>query len=96
MAKAQPLEIGEYRFKKKSDALDFLRAMLNRYRPGDRVADVDAQFLELALMRHPEASSKIGSGAKMFEVRKADYGTQCFWIVRVDGSEERFSYKSCV
>lgn len=44
----------------------------------------------------PDAATKIGSGVRGFEVRSADYGTQCFWILRVDGSDERFSYKSCI
>ncbi len=96
MGKAQPIEIGDYRFERKTDALVFMKEMLNRYHPGDTVSAADADFLILALKRHPESASKIGVGPKKFEVRSADYGTQCFWIVRNDGSEERFSYKSCV
>lgn len=96
MAKAQPLNIAGHDFKGKTDARAFMRAMLNRYRPGDTVNATDAIFLGAALRLHPEAQSKIGSGPKRFEVRSADYGTQCFWIVRTDGSEERFSYLSCV
>ena len=96
MAKAQPVEIGRHKFERKADALTFMKEMLNRYRPGDVVDTADAEFLIIALKRHPEAESKIGIGPKRFEVRSADYGTQCFWIIRVDGSEERFSYKSCV
>jgi Protein of unknown function (DUF3223) len=73
-----------------------MKAMLNQYRPGDTVDAGDAEFLAAALARHPEANSKIGTGPRHFEVRSADYGTQCFWIIRTDGSEERFSYKSCI
>lgn len=96
MAKAQPIEIGEHRFGKKTEALVFTREMLNRYRPGDTVSTTDAEFLIAALRRHPDGPSKIGVGPKRFEVRSADYGTQCFWIIRTDGSEERFSYKKCI
>jgi hypothetical protein len=35
-----------------------------------------------ALARHPEAKEKIGAGVKDFSVRKADYGTKCFWMNR--------------
>ncbi|WJI78038.1 MULTISPECIES: DCL family protein [unclassified Mesorhizobium] len=70
--------------------------MLNRYRPGDAVSAADVAFLAEALKRHPEARTKIGSGIRSFDVRSADYGTKCFWVLRTDGSEERFSYKSCV
>lgn len=96
MAKAQPVEIAGHHFERKTDALAFMKVMLNRYRPGDAVGAADGEFLEEALKRHPEASMKIGPGVRSFEVRSADYGTQCFWILRTDGSEERFSYKSCV
>lgn len=96
MARAQSIEIAGQKFEKKGDALAYMKAMLNRYRPGARVSDADAAFLAEALKRHPEAHAKIGAGIHGFEVRTADYGTQCFWILRTDGTDERFSYKSCV
>ena len=96
MAKKQPLEIGDIQFAGKGEASGYLKAMLNKYRPTDQVSAEDAAFLALALQRHPEATQKIGSGIRGFEVRSADFGTQCFWVLRTDGSEERFSYKSCV
>jgi hypothetical protein len=96
MAKAQSVDIAGHQFPRKTDALAFLKVMLNRYRPGDTVSDADKVFLLEALKRHPEAAAKIGAGVKGFEVRSAEYGTQCFWILRVDGSDERFSYKSCI
>ncbi|RWH82634.1 MAG: DUF3223 domain-containing protein [Mesorhizobium sp.] len=96
MAKPQPVEIAGHRFERKTDARSFMKVMLNRYRPGDAVSAADGAFLVEALKRHPEAVTKIGPGVRSFQVRSADYGTQCFWILRIDGSEERFSYKSCV
>lgn len=96
MAKAQSVEIAGHQFPRKTDALAFLKVMLNRYRPGDTVGAEDKAFLLEALRRHPDAASKIGCGVKSFEIRSADYGTQCFWILRVDGTDERFSYKSCI
>ena len=96
MAKAQPIQIAGQKFEKKGDALAYMKAMLNCYRPGASVSVTDAAFLADALKRHPEAHTKIGAGVRSFEVRSADYGTQCFWILRTDETEERFSYKSCV
>lgn len=96
MAVAKAVQLGCLSFRTKGDALAFLRTMLNRYKPGDRVNDQDASILACALQRHPDAVVKIGSGIAHFDVRSADYGTQCFWITRTDGSTERFSYKSCV
>lgn len=96
MAKAQPVEIGDMKFAKKGDALDHLKSILNSYSPEELVSPVDEIFLLEALKKHPEVSEKFGVGIAHLFVRRADYGTKCFWIKRTDGSEERFSYKSCV
>lgn len=96
MAKAVQVKLGEYSFDTKTDALSKVRETLNRYSPGDRVSLNDEKLLRALVERHPEASSKIGQGVDHFMVRSADYGTQCFWVVRNDGSTERFSYKACL
>ncbi len=96
MAKAQPVKIGNLDFAKKGDALNHLKSILNSYSPEERVSVKDDSFLMEALKLHPEADEKIGIGIDHMFVRRADYGTKCFWIRRTDGSEERFSYKSCV
>ena len=96
MARAKPVEIGDMRFSKKGEALDYLRSVLNKYSPEDRVSAEDEHFLLQALARHPDAIEKAGVGVDYLFVRTADYGTKCFWVRRTDGSEERFSYKSCV
>jgi len=96
MGKAQPIKIGEKQFSKKGDALEFLKTMLGRYKLNERVSSPDFKFLVAALKNHPDYAEKVGSGIDHFEVRSADYGTRCFWIIRGDGSTERFSYKSCV
>lgn len=96
MGRAIPVSFGDIQFSRKGDAKAFLKAMLNRYRPGEVVADEDAIVLRHALLRHPEAASKSGAGISGFEVHEAEYDTQCFWVRRVDGSLEKFSYQSCV
>ena len=96
MGRGQSIEIAGHIFSKKSDALAYLKDMLNRYHPEEAVSDVDANFLRHALAKHPSADEKIGSGISSFFVRRADYGTKCFWIKRVDGTEEKFSYISCI
>jgi len=96
VAKAQPVEIGEIKFPRKGDALKYLQSMLNSYRFEERVSDDDQTFLLNALNHHPDGKEKLGVGLDYFFVRRADYGTKCFWIKRLDGSVERFSYKHCV
>lgn len=92
----KPLTIGPYHFSKKGEAAEFLKSMLHKYDVGDRVSAEDAEVLRAALALHPDATAKVGAGITHVSVRSADFGTKCFWVNRVDGSSEKFSYKSCV
>lgn len=93
---AKPITIGTRHFAKKGDAAAFLQAILHRYDVGDRVSSADEDVLRAALALHPDAKEKIGCGIKSFSVRSADFGTKCFWINRLDGTTEKFSYMACV
>jgi hypothetical protein len=96
MARAQPVEIGGVKFAKKGDALEHLRKILKRYSVGEHVSADDQAFLLEALKNHPDVDEKIGAGVDFICIQRADYNSRCFWIKRIDGSEVRFSYKSCV
>ena len=96
MGRAQPIEIAGKVFSKKGDALEYLKNMLNSYQPEEIVSEVDTYFLRHTVDKHPNSKEKIGVGIRGFFVRRADYGTKCFWIRRVDGTEEKFSYINCV
>ncbi|KVC94919.1 MULTISPECIES: DCL family protein [Burkholderia] len=53
--------------------------------------------LQYLLMLHPRAAEKIGLGVARFLVERNHHGSgRGFKIVRVDGTEERFSYKACL
>jgi hypothetical protein len=96
MGRAKPVILATRTFSKQGDAWDFFGDMLHRYAPGDRVSVADQADLAELLKRHPDASAKIGVGIDHFEVQEADYDTQCFRVVRTDGTWERFSYQTCV
>lgn len=96
MSRGIAVKIGQRQFANKTAALAFFKDILNRYRPGDRVSHDDSIDLAALLTRHTEANKKIGSGVDHFEVMSAEYGTQCFCIVRKDGSSEDFSYVHCL
>ena len=96
MGVAKPIMIGDLEFAKKGDAVEYFKVMLNKYSPGDKVSEADGRLLAFLLGRHPETKAKIGSGIRHFNVRSADFGTQCFWITRSDGSTERFAFRSCL
>jgi hypothetical protein len=95
MAK-KPLTLGRHHFSKKADAEAFLKAMLHRYDVGDKVGAEDVEVLSAALALHPDATAKAGAGITHCSVRSADFGTKCFWVNRVDGSSEKFSYRACL
>ncbi|WP_110657134.1 DCL family protein [Salinicola halimionae] len=88
---AKPIHLGPMYFKKRGDAVEYLKKMLHRYDVGDRVNSDDAVILQAALEHHPDSAAKIGCGITDFSVRSADYGTKCFWVNRPDGTTEKFS-----
>ena len=92
MGRAKPVILATQTFAKQGDAWAYFGDMLKRYSPGDRVSLRDQADLSELLKRHPDAATKIGVGIDHFEVQEADYDTQCFRAVRVDGTWERFSY----
>lgn len=93
---AKPIDLRVVTFASQGAATAHFRAMLGRYRPGDTVNKDDAVELSALLMRHPDYVEKLGSGVEHFEVIPAEYGTQCFQIVRSDLTSERFSYPACI
>ncbi len=96
MGRAKPVELATRSFEKQSDATAFFREMLNSYRPGDRVSDEHSLDVAGLLERHPEYATKVGCGVDHFEIEMTEHGTQCFRIVRVDGSGTDFSYPHCI
>lgn len=96
MARGNRVELETIEFDNKSLALAFFKAMLNEYIPGDRVSDTDAPHLNALFKRHADYESKVGCGIDHFGVMPGDYGTQCFCVIRKDGTKEGFSYIRCV
>jgi hypothetical protein len=96
MGRSKPVELATRSFEKQADATSFFKAMLNRYRPGERVNDEDGLDLAALLERHTEYVAKVGCGVNHFEVMLTEHGTRCFRIIRTDGSGTDFSYPHCI
>jgi hypothetical protein len=96
MARGKPVVLDTRSFANQNEAKAFFKAMLNRYRPKQRVSDADAADLAALLKRHTEYKDKVGVGIDHFEVMSADFGTQCFRVVRADGTGDDFSYRHCI
>ena len=94
--RSKPVELATRSFEKQGDATAFFKAMLNRYRPGERVSDEDGLDLAALLERHTEYVAKVGCGISHFQVMMTGQGTQCFRIIRKDGSGTDFSYLHCI
>jgi hypothetical protein len=80
------------------DVRQEIQRILHSYPIGSRVNSEDAKFLLDILYNHPEADAKIGCGIKAFEVRKNTRYTnhRCFYIIRIDKSEDDFSTSKCL
>ena len=96
MARSKPVELATRSFEKQGDATAFFKAMLNRYRPGERVSDEDGLDVAALLERHIEYAAKVGCGVSRFQVMMTEHGTQCFRIIRTDGGGTDFSYPHCI
>lgn len=96
MARGKPVSLESKSFANQGQAYDFFKEMLNRYVPGEIVASDDAVHLSALFKRHPSYLEKVGPGVSYFEVMPADYGSQCFCAVLLNGTKEGFSYKKCV
>jgi hypothetical protein len=96
MSRGKPVVLSTRSFEKQGDAVDFFKAMLGRYKVGDRVADLDALDLSSLLERHDEYEKKAGVGVDHYTVIMTEHGTPCFRITRKDGTGTDFSYRHCV
>lgn len=96
MARGKTVVLKTKEFATQLLATAFFKQMLNSYKPGDRVSDDDAEHLVELLKRHSEYESKLGCGIDHFEVMFADYSSQCFGVIRIDGTQDNFSYKHCI
>ena len=73
------------------------QAILQRHKHQGRSTLTATEFETVykALQNHSKAKAKIGCGVKSIFVQEDPYGSFCFHVERVDGSEEDFSYKKC-
>jgi hypothetical protein len=97
MGKAQPIDLPSIHFPTKTKAIEFFKKMLNRYKDGDEVNHDDQILLHELILRHPDASDKIGIGIKrFFRAKSHDHPTSCFHLERDNGETTDFSYPECI
>lgn len=89
--------IDGYVYTSKAALGDAIRAILNRYLPGDVLDQADTDFMYDVIQMHPNAEEKIGCGIRGFGVqRNPKYGQSEFILIRKDSTQTDFSYNKCL
>ncbi|MHA6130479.1 DUF3223 domain-containing protein [Pseudomonas fluorescens group sp. PF-1] len=89
--------LGPFEYKSKKELLDRLKDYLQNAPIGVIASKLAVKKLHLLIAMHPEASRKIGVGIDHFRIQRNALGAgKGIKFVRVDGSEDGFSYKRCI
>eukprot|EP00931_Biecheleriopsis_adriatica_P086255 TRINITY_DN60966_c0_g1_i1.p1 TRINITY_DN60966_c0_g1~~TRINITY_DN60966_c0_g1_i1.p1 ORF type:complete len:263 (-),score=44.49 TRINITY_DN60966_c0_g1_i1:25-813(-) len=82
------------------DVLRSWQGILHGATLGQELQGQQLRVAEELLSHHPEATQKLGPGLRGMKVDAAppphSAEARCFWVLRVDGSEEDFSARKCV
>jgi hypothetical protein len=91
------IEIAGETFATKAAAEKRVRAVRDAYPDGVPLVGDDLALVFDLLLRHQNASQKIGVGVAAIRViTDRVYKTRCFEVVRLDGSTTDFSFKHCL
>lgn len=89
--------LGPFEYKSKKELLDRLKDYLQKAPAGVITNKLAVKKLHLLLAMHPDADRKIGVGIDHFRIERNALGAgKGIWLVRVDVSEDTFSYKRCI
>ena len=88
--------IGNRDFKYKKDALNFYKGILNSYKFGDFLSEIDRLEIVELLKKHPDFKRKYSNGIKQVLVDKVKYNSKAFHVIDNDSNKEVFSYIKCI
>ncbi|MDY0833566.1 MULTISPECIES: DCL family protein [unclassified Pseudomonas] len=89
--------LGPFEYKSKKDLLDRLKNYLQKAQIGMITNKLAVKKMHLLIAMHPDASRKMGVGIDHFKIVRNQVGAgRGIRLVRIDGSEEGFSYKRCI
>ncbi|KAE8771094.1 zinc finger ccch domain-containing protein 4 [Hordeum vulgare] len=94
----KPVKLGPKEFATAVDMFDYFFALLHTWSLNLEFNKYEQMVLEdLVKKGHAESTKKIGSGVDAFEIRNHPvWQSRCFFIRRVDGSADDFSFRKCV
>lgn len=86
---SNPIVFGGYIFINESACSKECLYRISKYKAGDPLSADDELFFRQLLASHPDYRDKIGGGIKSIKYGyHADFGDECLYVVRYDGSEE--------
>ncbi|CAJ2757004.1 Protein of uncharacterised function (DUF3223) [Burkholderia pseudomallei] len=89
--------LGPYGYPSKEALKAGLKSYLDSAPDGLATNTVAIEKLQYLQLLHPRAIEKIGVGVASFVIARNEHGSgRGFKLIRVDGTEERFSYKACL
>ncbi|MEE4075177.1 DCL family protein [Pseudomonas viridiflava] len=88
--------LGPFEYPSKQALLDRLKHFLRTADLGQVTQPVAVQKLHLLLELHPDAQRKIGVGVDHFRIDRNELAGRGLRVVRLDGSNDSFSYKRCI
>ncbi|ONK65261.1 uncharacterized protein A4U43_C07F35320 [Asparagus officinalis] len=96
--KPSSAKLGPKEFGSGEDMFDYFFKFLHYWPPNLDVNKYEhLVLLELLRKGHTESDKKIGGGIQAFQVRYHPmWKSRCFFLVRIDGSSDDFSFRKCV
>lgn len=100
--RARPVTLGTETFPTQKSAVAKIRNVLYSYDRGERLVGDDYTLIRNLLDLHSDAEGKIGVGVSHIEVdrspnRIAAWNKKlCFYVCRIDGTSEDFSFHHCL
>jgi len=90
------ITVGIKEFKTKKALTEYVRAVRDKYKIGEKIKGEDRLFLISLLERHKWAGQKIGCGIDYFYTEYTEWRTKGFRLVRTDGTDTDFSFLCCI
>ncbi|KAG2542901.1 protein EMBRYO DEFECTIVE 514-like [Panicum virgatum] len=97
-AEGKPVKLGPKEFASAVEMFDYFFTLLHSWAPQLDFNKYEQMVLEDLLKKgHAEPAKKIGAGIEAFEIRNHPvWQSRCFFVRRVDGSADDFSFRKCV
>ena len=91
-----PFKIDRFEWPSRTAALKHMSNLLQSQELWEPLSGDDLEVMTAVLSRHPDCDSKIGCGVVSIYVGPAAPRGRCFWVQRVDGTADDFSFRCAI